>query len=553
MDKTQKSYHRINQTPYKFIPIMTIAYLSINILGLALPLTMKKIYSSVIANRSYTELGFLVTGCLLALLLESILRKARDSSSKWIASKYEYKLTNYLVSKILSSFTLSDAGGNYHSDLEKLNSVKQIANFYSARVYQLFIDVPFIGIFLYFIYILGGNIVWVPIVLSILYVLSILVVSKSYFKHRKAQIAKTDELMDQLTETLDKIHLVKAAGIEDIHIGKFNKAVKETTKREFQSNMYQSIPDLISSNFSQLNLFTLLIVGGYLITQGSITFGEITACVMLGGRAISPVKSIMKLYLQRLDIRILKERIDTIVLSENQYDTTAPDFPDDISGTIEIIDLEYQNIQTNELETMTCHLPAGGLIHLSPADFLSYREVFFKLIGREKIINGKVLIDNLNIAKWNMNSLKGKIEYLSDSIGLYKGSIMNNITYFDNEKREQAYEAAVLTGLDKLVSEMSDGFETEIESHSKNHLSAAFMQRLNLTRALVVRPRIIIIDRIDEGMDYETLETFLWLLERFKNHMTIIIASNEEIIEAISTDKLMDLVKIGKKTDQNAS
>ncbi len=535
MENTERAYKHIKNEPHRFIPIMTIAFLSINILGLALPLTMKKIYGNVLANGSYSELRLLVFGCLLALFLETVMRKVRDSSSKWIASKYEYQLSDLLIRKILGSYNPEKILNSYNSDLEKINSVRQIASFFSTRVYQVFIDLPFIAIFLYFIYVLGGSIVWVPVILSIIYVSCILLISGSYFKHRKAQIAETDAVMSHLTETLDKIHLVKAAGLEDIHISKFNKIVKETSKREFYCNTYQAIPDLISSNFSQLNLFTLLIFGGYLITLNKITFGEITACVMLGGRAIAPVKSIMKLYLQRLDIQILKERVEEVLSRDEQYNAKAPNFPEDINGTVEVVELEYTNIQTGSSEILTCNIAAGSFTYVDPSEFLSYREIFYQIIGREKIREGKILIDNLNIKKWNLKSLQGKIEYLSDSVGIYKGSVIDNITYFNRENNGHAYEAAILTGLDKLVSSMSDGFETILEPHSKNYLSAAFMQRLNLTRALVIRPRILIIDRIDESMDEETLSTFIWLLNQFKGNMTIIIASNDNQIQKMST------------------
>lgn len=542
MEKKNKIYEEVNRLPYRYIPIMVLAYLSINLLGLALPLTMKKIYSSVLASGSYNELRLLVGGCLLALLLESILRKTRDSSSKWIASKYEYQLSNYLIRKVLGSYTNFKQRESYHADLEKINSVRQMASFYSARIYQLYIDVPFIAVFLYFIYVLGGSIVWVPIILSVLYVLSITFVSRAYFKHRKEQIGYTDEVMAQLTETLDKIHLVKASGLEAVHIAKFNRIIKSSIEKEFQCNTYQNIPDLISSNFSQLNLFTLLLYGGYLITKGQITFGEITACVMLGGRAVAPIKSIMKLYLQRLDIRILKERIESIHERQCRYDEEAPAFPDDITGTIEFIDLAYRDIQTHDIETLNCTIPAKKMIYIDPRGFLSYKEVVYKLTGREFIDDGKILIDNLNVSKWDMNSLKGKLEYLSDDVGLYKGSVMDNITFFNRERTNHAYEAAALTGLDKIVSTLSDGFETQIDSHSRNYLSAAFLQRLNLTRALVSRPRILILDRIDESMDEETLEMYHWLLDNFKNNMTMVVISKDEKIKEKASMKFCELI-----------
>ncbi len=541
MNKRMAEYKKILHLPYKFIPIMMIAYLSINILGLALPLTMKKIYSSVLANKSYNELRLLVIGCLLALFLESVLRNVRDSSSKWIASKYEYQLSNHIIKAILNSYAANDRD-SYHSDLQKINSIRQITAFYSARIYQLYIDIPFIAIFLYFIYTLGRSLVLVPLILSVIYVISIGIISKSYFRIRKEQVDISNNILSLLTETLDKIHLVKASGLEEVHIAKFNRAVKASSEKEFKCNIYQSIPSLISANFSQLNLFTLLLYGGHLILQDKLTFAEITACVMLGGRAIAPVKSIMSLYLQRKDIQILIEKIDDILSREYRFAENAPSFPDDVEGTIELIDLEYSNIQSHKTEHISCSIQAGEMIYINPSVFLSYKEIIYRIIGKEKIQNGKVLIDNLNIQKWNLNTLSGKVEYLSDEVGLYKGSIMDNITYFNREKTNQAYEAAALTGLDKIVGEMSDGFETQIEGHSKNYLSSAFLQRLNLTRALVVRPRILILDRIDESMDQDTYEMFIWLLEKFRNTMTVIVISREAQIFEMATENFIDLI-----------
>jgi ATP-binding cassette subfamily C protein LapB len=409
-----------------------------------------------------------------------------------------------------------------------------VTAFNSVALYQLFIDLPFMLLFLYLIFYLGGYLVIVPIILSAIYCVVMIINSKFFFINRKIQIEAYDKLMAQLSETLEKIHLIKAAGLEEFQISKYRKVLSSNTEAGFRTNKFQMMPETFSAYFSQITLFSILIGGGYYMMSGGITFGEITACALLGGRAISPVQSLMNLYLQHNDIKLLKKRLDLIAAQPDQYAADTPVFPEDISGTIEIIDLNYHDVQNNRFEKISCQISSGSFVYINPIEFLSYRQLFQKIIGKERIEGGKILIDNLDITEWNMNSLKGKIEYLSDRVSLFKGSVMDNITYFNPSKNQEAYEAAAITGLDALVTQMSDGFETPLDSQASNYLSSAFMQRLNLTRALIDRPRILMIDRIDEGMDFETLEVFIWLLSKFKGKLTMVIATDNSLIKEMA-------------------
>lgn len=532
--KTDKAYRKINRITFKYIPVMFLAALSINILSLALPLTMKQIYSKIIANKSVETLTLLMLGCVIALALEALLRKTKESSSKWISAKYEHQLTTYLIGKILNSYAGEGKKAGYNANLEKFNSIARVTSYYSTGFYQLFVDLPFMILFLYLIYWLGGALVLMPLAWSFLYIIIMMVNAKLYFKNRITQIEKSDALLAQLTETLEKIHLIKASGLEQFQIARYRKTLKETTEAEFRTNNRQMLPENITAYLSQITLFSILIGGGYLMIYGGISFGEITACALLGGRAVAPVQSLMNLYQQRKDVKILRGRLDEIAAQPNQYNDDVPMFPEDIAGTIEMIDLKYTNIQNNLPQMISGRINASAFVCVNPAVFPSYVKIFNKITGKEQVEGGKILIDNLDITEWNMNSLKGKIEYLSHRVSIYKGSIMDNITYFNPSKSQAAHEAASITGLDVLVAQMPEGFETSLDSQAINYLSSAFMQRLNLTRALLIRPRILILDRIDESMDDETLQIFIWLLGKFKGRLTILVATGNETIRGMA-------------------
>jgi len=541
LNKSKKTYEKINRIPSKYIPVIAIASLSINLLSLALPLAMKKIYGSVIFNKSVDTLRYILIGVLIALTLEAVMRKVKESSCKWIGAKYEFQLQKFLMQKELNTFRDATQKSNYIANMETFKSISRLTEFHSTANYQLFIDVPFAFIFLSLIYYYGGQLVMIPILISVVYVLIVLVVSKLYFRHQSAYMENNDLLLVQLTEALEKIHFIKAAGIEESQINIYKKLLEDVSRTEYTSNRFQVIPRILGSNISQLTLFMLLIAGGYLVTVGDMTFGQITACSMLGGRAVAPIIGLMNYYQQTMEIKLLKKRIDAIANEKEQYKESVPSFPQNIQGAIELIKVGYKNIHTNSEESINRIITAKDFVSIDPKEFPSYRRIINKIIGRELVYSGKVLIDNLDITEWNMHSLKGKIEYLSEDVRIYKGSIMENLTFFDTSKIQKAYDAAALTGLDELVTKLPEGFSTEIDNSVNNYLTVSFLQRLNLSRALLERPRIIIFDRIDESMDDETLKMFIWLLEKLKGNSTIILASNNQNLLSLGESQLLPI------------
>ena len=528
----ESSYNQINKTPVKYVPFILLASFTINILSLALPLTIKQIYNRIIVYDSLDMLLILITGCVVALILESLLRYIKDSTSKWISAKYDYRLTMFLSNKFLHADQSETADTSHSENLDKFNSTSRMASFFSDNYYQTLVDLPFMFLFLYLIYYIGGYLVLVPIVLASLYVVVMLIFAGRYVQSKSAYVENNNKVMSRLTEALENIHLIKAAGIEESQIKKFKKTFDSTLNNSFKVNMLKMIPDNITSYFSQLVLFSVICAGGYFMITGELYFGEITASALLSGRAVNPIQRLMNSHLQLNDVKLHKSKLDEVASYPERYSEDTPFFPEDIDGAVELMDICYQNVQGELSQPLSCLINPGDFVYIDPTAFLSYREVLNKITGMEKIEHGRILIDSLDISQWNMDNLKGKIEYLTDRVSIFKGSVMDNITFFEVERTRDAYEAASLTGFDQMVARMPEGFETQLDSNAVNYLSSTFLQRLNLTRALLQRPRIFIADRVDESMDYETLTNFIWLLQKLKGKVTIIVATdNHKIME----------------------
>ena len=96
-----KKYKRLKRELYKYVPLMMMAYFAINILGLVLPLVMKRVYGDVVIEQSVSTLQLLLLSAFGASFLEAVLKKVKDTTARWAASVYEYRLSNLLVHSIL--------------------------------------------------------------------------------------------------------------------------------------------------------------------------------------------------------------------------------------------------------------------------------------------------------------------------------------------------------------------------------------------------------------------------------------------------------------------
>ena len=150
-------------------------------------------------------------------------------------------------------------------------------------------------------------------------------------------------------------------------------------------------------------------------------------------------------------------------------------------------------------------------------------------MGMTRPTSGRVLVDGqFDLAECGRQSLKGRMEYVTQDNVLFNGTIFDNITMFNDLDRGRAEDAAALLGLEDVISELPEGFETKVGERLYEFLPSGVIQRICLARALTVRPRVLILDKVNESMDSESERIFLWLLGKLKGKCTILAATSSE-------------------------
>lgn len=140
---------------------------------------------------------------------------------------------------------------------------------------------------------------------------------------------------------------------------------------------------------------------------------------------------------------------------------------------------------------------------------------------------GGVAIDGLNVEHWNTTQFKHTVGYLPQHIQFLNGTVKQNIARFDDHVTDsQIVRAAIRAGIHDAITALPNGYETPIGSFG-HQLSGGQAQKLALARAIVLSPKILILDEPDSYLDQEGEEYLISLLELAKKQtMSVVMVTH---------------------------
>ncbi|MBF0421098.1 MAG: ATP-binding cassette domain-containing protein [Magnetococcales bacterium] len=306
-----------------------------------------------------------------------------------------------------------------------------------------------------------------------------------------------------------------------------------------ESNMnvsiWSALPIHAGAFFSQLMMFALIAVGGGQVMEGSMTIGVLTAATMLGGRAMQPIQQAAGFWLRFSDAEIALEQVEKIAALPSESAPGAPVFPAEIRGSLRLsnVTFRYREDLSPLVENLNLEVAPKSMVGIRCPGSRGATTLAYLMMGILKPSSGNVFIDEYNLAEWDHRQMHGRIEYLPQNGVLFSGTILDNISMFDHKLREAALDAAALFDLDDQVAVLPKGYETEVTSQSATNLPAGLVQSIALTRAFVVRPRIIIFDKANVSLDQASDRMFIEFFLRLKERCTLILFTDQlSLLEA---------------------
>lgn len=383
----------------------------------------------------------------------------------------------------------------------------------------------------------------------------VLVISMVFFKRlSKAYEAYQEQeavLSTTLQENLSGIRVVKAFSRQAYEVFKFDQNNWEKFRRGKKLNLMHALFWPISDIICSFQLLLALYIAAMMAINSEISLGTYVTFAGLIGWIIWPIRNLGRLIIDTSRGMVSYKRVAEI-LKEDQEPLVegAIIAKEDFSGEVIFEDVSFEYEPDNPVlqnVSFTCH---AGIVVALLGSTGSGKTSLVNLLPRfYDATSGKILIDGINIKEYSRIFLRSKVGIVEQEPFLFSCSIKENITYGINTSvsDEQIEQAARFAAIHDVILEFPNGYQTLVGERGVT-LSGGQKQRIAIARALLINPRILILDDSTSSVDMETEAVIRNALNYLmKDRTTFIIAHR---IQSIMNADLILVFDKGKIIQQ---
>lgn len=508
---------------------------AINILSLALPIVTLQVYDRVLHSGNTGTLHVLLFGAIVALAIETFLRISRAYVLTRRGATYVHGVSCAAINHQLGLGSISSQNKSVASSLSDLTAIKSLRSIAGGSTVVIWIDLLFLPLYIGVMAYISESLVLVP--LSLLCAFALVIAFNGLSVRQSIDQAKQDDEQryDFLLDSLKSTNELKALAWDLRLQRRFERFHEQSCRSHYKLSSKITHTFVYGTVLSHLMTAATVAVGGYLAVHGSLTVGGLIAVVLLSNRLMLPVQKGVLLWLQYQDLQSSKQRVSR--LFEGEIQSVDKDAPAPLNGgRIDAARLTYRpdtnapllldgvDLSVERGETLALDGPAG-----------SGKTVLLKLLaGILQPTSGTVRVNGTDPALMPPTTRAQQIGYMSAESKLFRGTIRDNITRFSQVSSEQALEVASLLNLTDELSRLPLGIDTIVGGDNDSTLTPGVARMICLLRVLSAKPRIILFDEADTGLDAEHYKALLNLLARLKPLVAMIIVSRDCNISSMS-------------------
>ncbi|CAN7473100.1 ABC transporter ATP-binding protein [Peribacillus frigoritolerans] len=412
--------------------------------------------------------------------------------------------------------------------------------------------------------VIGGAImaIAVDLKLSLVLVISIpvLVFFLGWVMKRAAKLfklvqKKLDNVNGVMRENLIGIRLIKAFLRKEHEIGRFDDANEELKRKTVSSLRLIETTMPVLMLVMNVAILIILWLGSEFITTGDIQVGEVVAIVNYATRIAASLSVFSWLIMVISRAKASTERVTEIFETPIDIDEGKVESKSGAvnGGGIKFLDVSfrYPGAETLILKNLTFSIDPGESLAIIGATG-SGKTSLFQLIPRlYEVESGSIQIDGQDLKDIPLNSLRNRIGYVPQEALLFSGTIKNNVAWGkEGASMEEIMAAAMHAQVHETVMKLPKQYETPLGQKGVN-LSGGQKQRLSIARALVRKPKILLLDDSTSALDLKTESKLLAALKDYKCTTLII---TQKISTAMEADKILllesgQVLALGKHQD----
>lgn len=518
-----------------------LATFLVDLIGLATSLFSMQVYDRVIPSRNYDTLLVLGVGVGLALVMGFVLNAARSYVMDKTTTKIDTALSNWFYLRALG-IRMESRPASVGAFAAQLKGLEMLRGILCSTSLFVIADVPFALLFIAVIFMLGGPLGWVPVVLF-----PVALCMGFAFQRLLNRLSMDNqrEMTDKtglLVETLDGIESIKANGTGGLLASRWSRMTDSIAGRDASIKFLSALSSYVTALLQQLGYVTVVAFGAYLVTENQLTTGALLACSIISSRALSPVGKLPAVMLQWANLRAVKKGLDKLLARPNELDEEHRALSPEVlesSLRMEQVEFRYLGSERKALTVPKLFINPGERVGVVGA-IGSGKSTLLKLAsGLYRPRQGRVFLGGVDASQLAPARLRQAIAYIPQEVRLQSGTLRDNLLQGLPDPGDGALlEAVNRTGLVDMVHNHPKGLFLPIEEGGRG-ISGGQRQLIALTRLLLARPAIILLDEPTANMDAATEAKVVALLDGLaKAGATLVIATHRTAILPI-LDRLL--------------
>jgi ATP-binding cassette subfamily B multidrug efflux pump len=341
----------------------------------------------------------------------------------------------------------------------------------------------------------------VPLTLGI-----VMLIGKRSQKLFVAQWTHTGALNAQIEEGYSGHALVKVFGRHREVEARFGEKNEELYRASFGAQFISGLIMPATMFVGNLVYVLIAVVGGTMVTSGSLTLGDVQAFIQYSRQFTQPLSTLGSMAnLLQSGVASAERVFELLDADEQTRDASPASSPDDATGRLafEHVSFSYDREKPLIKDLSLVAKPGSTVAIVGPTG--AGKTTLVNLVMRfYELDGGRITLDGVDIATMTRDDLRSRTGMVLQDTWLFEGTIRDNIAYGRPDATEDDIHAAAEAAyVDRFVHSLPDGYDTKLEDEGGN-VSAGEKQLITIARAFLARPSVLILDEATSSVDTRT-------------------------------------------------
>lgn len=543
--KTQgvfKRFFKLLLAQKKLFVLAIIGSVILTALGIASSFFNKILMDEILPYNLKNQLLIFCIGFGIIALFNILLGAARQHLLLHLSIKIDMPLMlGYF--KHIFSLPMRFFGTRRTGDiLTRFSDAGTIKDIFTTITLSLIIDIILTvvsGVILFF---MNKTLFAIIAIITVVNAILVYAFKKPYKELNLESMEKQAALNSQIIDSLKGVETVKSFGVEEETMEKLENKYISALRTGYKTSVTSNVQGTLSGFFNNIGNLVLMGIAALIVMNGEITLGSMMAFMSLSSYFMDPIGRLVSLQMQIQEANIAMKRMSELYEVEEEQenvDNLISQFTLDGAVKIENLTFRYGS-RAPVLKNINLEIAKGEKIALVGESGGGKTTLAKLILGLWQPEEGRVALSGYNVEEIDKKLMRREVAYVPQNVELFSGTIEENIKL---GRRDATYEdikdACKKAGCAEFIEKMPAKYGTYLEEAGAN-LSGGERQRIALARALIKKPKILILDEATSNLDFVSEAHIYDML--FKLDCTLII-----IAHRISTIRKCDRVYVVDK------